>query len=154
MNPHSCRPNRQRGFTLIELMVTLTVLGILLGVGVPSFKNFIQNQKVKTAAYDINTAIMIARSEAVKRNTDVTIAPDTADTWTAGWTVKAGATTIVQQQALVAGLAVTKGPSTIVFKSTGRPTAGSNFDGPFGTSVKCVKVDASGIPSTQTAACP
>lgn len=149
--PFERRPGS--GFTLIELMITLTILGIMMGLGVPAFRNFIASQKIKAATFDLTTSVLMARSEAVKRNTDITIAPDTANAWTGGWTVKAGTITIVQQAA-IESVTITKGPSTIVFKATGRPTAGSNFEVTGNSGVKCVKVDASGIPSTQSAACP
>lgn len=154
-------PASQDGFTLIELMVTLTVLAVLMGVGVPSFNNFVAGQKVKTASYDLTAALVMARSEAVKRNTDVTVAPVTANTWDSGWTVKAGATTIQQQQALT-GATVTKAasaaavPASFVYAASGRLTAGATqylqING--SSVVKCLKVDLTGIPSTQSVACP
>ena len=153
LQPASFRSLREQGFTLIEMLVVMTVLAIMLAVGVPSFRNFVAGQKVKTASYDLMTALVLARSEAIKRNTDVTVAPDTANVWIGGWTVKAGATTLVQQQSL-SGVTVTKAPTSVVYKSNGRPTAGSNFEVSGSNSVKCVKVDLTGIPSSQTAACP
>lgn len=143
-------------------MVTLTVAGIMLGLGIPSFRSFIASQKVKSVAYDLTTSLMVARSEAVKRNTDVTVVPDTADTWTAGWKVKAGATTLVQQST-VSGVTITKAasaaaiPSSFVYGGSGRLTsaASAQYLQVNGTSsVKCVKVDSTGIPTTQTVACP
>lgn len=136
-------------------MVVMTVLAIMMAVGVPSFKSFVAGQKVKTASNDLMMALVLARSEAIKRNTDVTIAPDTADVWIGGWTVKAGTITVVQQQAL-SGVTITKAPSTITYKSNGRPDAGSNlyFEVTGNPSVKCVRVDLTGIPSNQSVACP
>ena len=144
---------RHQGFTLIEMMVTVSILAILLGVAVPSFQSFVANQKVKSASYDLSMALVAARSEAVKRNADITIAPETVDDWVSGWTVKWGATTLLKQQALT-GVTITKGPSTIVYKASGRPTAGSNFEIHGSSAIRCVKVDTSGIPSTQSVACP
>ena len=160
-SPHRCS-FAVRGFTLIELMVTLTVAAIMLGVGIPSFKSFIASQKVKSAAYDLTTSLMIARSEALKRNASVTVAPDTADTWTAGWTVKVGTTTL-QQQSTMSGVTITKAasaasiPSTFVYGGSGRLTsaASAQYLQINGTSlIKCVKIDSTGIPTTQTVACP
>ena len=64
---------RSRGFTLIELMVVISIMAVLLGIGVPSFKSFIAGQRVKTAAGDFSLALVFARSEAIKRNADVTV---------------------------------------------------------------------------------
>jgi len=66
------QPN-QNGFTLVELMVTLLVAGIILGVGVPNFQEFIANNRMATATNDIISSLHIARSEAVKRRMNVTV---------------------------------------------------------------------------------
>lgn len=144
------------GFTLIEMLVTLTVLGVLMGVAVPSFRTFVAGQKVKTASHDLMTALVIARSEAIKRNANVTVAPYTAGSWVSGWTVKAAPSAItVHQQQELTGVTITKGPADVVYQPNGRPTTGSNFEvaGPT-SAIKCVKVDLTGIPSTQPVACP
>lgn len=154
---------RGRGFTLIELMVTVSILAIMLAVGVPSFKNFSDGQKVKTAAYELSTAFLVARSEAIKRNAPVTIAPTTTDTWISGWTVTVGGTTVLHQQQALSGVTITKAasatdiPANFVYGSNGRlssATAAQYLQVNGGSAVKCVKVDLTGIPSTQTAACP
>ena len=43
----------QRGFTLVELMVTVVVLGIFLSIAVPSFRSLLEAQRVKAMAYDM-----------------------------------------------------------------------------------------------------
>lgn len=65
----------QLGFTLIELMVTLAVAAILLGVGVPSFTSAVQNSRMSANYNSFAQAIYIARSEAVKSSDVVTICP-------------------------------------------------------------------------------
>lgn len=145
----------RRGFTLIEMLVTMTIIALMLGIGVPSFQSFVAGQKVKTASHDLMTALVLARSEAIKRNADVTVAPLTADTWVSGWTVTAApsATMILQQQAL-SGVTITLAPSTIVYKANGRPTVSSKFEVAGSSATKCVKIDLTGIPSSQSGACP
>lgn len=66
-------PSKNRGFTLIELLVTLTVAAILLGVAVPNFSAFLQNNRLTSQANDFVTLLNYARSEAVKRNSSVTV---------------------------------------------------------------------------------
>lgn len=63
----------QRGFTLWELMIALTVAGIVLGLGVPSFKEFTRNSAMSGAVNDLVTAVLMARTESVKRQAPVTL---------------------------------------------------------------------------------
>lgn len=82
----------QRGLTLIELMVTLAVLGIVIAVAVPSFSTMISNNRALALGEDLVGALSYARSEAVKRSGNVTLcaskngaACDGA--WTDNWIV-------------------------------------------------------------------
>lgn len=62
---------RQRGFTMLELMVTVTIIGMTLAVGIPNFGLWIQNTQNRTAAESIMNGVQLARTEAVKRNAQV-----------------------------------------------------------------------------------
>jgi type IV fimbrial biogenesis protein FimT len=84
----------QSGFTLMELMVSLTVLGILLGLAVPTFREFTRNNRTAAIHNDLTTAFTLARSEALKRSMPVSVCASTdAETcgtnedWSAGWIV-------------------------------------------------------------------
>lgn len=149
------RPSsRQSGFTLIELLVTMTVMVVMLGIAVPSFKNFTATQRVKSVAVDVATALVLARSEAIKRNRTVTIAPLTAGDWTSGWTVKETAIVLDQKNAM-SDLAIT-GPATVSYQANGRVAAAASFQLASTVSSdarRCVKVDLTGIPSTTSGAC-
>ena len=57
-----------RGFTLVELMVTISVLAILLAVAAPSFNEFVANTKVRNVAENFYSGIQKARAEAIRRN--------------------------------------------------------------------------------------
>jgi type IV fimbrial biogenesis protein FimT len=151
-SPRSRR--HQRGFTLIELLVTMTVMIVMIGIGVPSFRTFTATQRVKSTAYDVATTLLIARSEAVKRNRAVTIAPTTGTDWTTGWAVKDSATVLDQKNA-VTGLTIT-GPASLSYQGNGRIAAAVTFDvgnAAVASARRCVKVDLLGIPSTSSGAC-
>lgn len=66
------RPHRAtRGFSLIELMVAIAVLGILIMMALPSLGTWIQNTQIRTAAEGIQSGLQLARVEALRRNTVV-----------------------------------------------------------------------------------
>ncbi|WP_426689343.1 GspH/FimT family pseudopilin [Rhodanobacter ginsengiterrae] len=67
-----------RGFTLVELMVTVTIAVVLLMIAVPSFKNITLSNKLTTTANDLVSAINIARMEAVKRNSSTQLCSDSS----------------------------------------------------------------------------
>lgn len=67
--------SQHKGFTLIELMVTLLVAAIVLGVGIPAFTQFVSTNRMAAAVNDLTTAVHLARTEAVKRRANVTVCP-------------------------------------------------------------------------------
>lgn len=60
-----------RGVTLIELMIGIAIVAILLSMGLPSFRTWIQNSKIRTAAESVQNGLQIARVQAVQRNRGV-----------------------------------------------------------------------------------
>lgn len=83
-----------RGFTLIELLLTVVIGSILLGIGMPSFKSFVQNSRVTTQTNEFVTAVNTSRSEAIKRSTPITLCASTdgatcagSNNWATGWII-------------------------------------------------------------------
>src|SRR5258708_5346761 len=64
---------RPRGFSLIELMIGLTVFGIVLVLGLPSFSEWLQTQQIRVATEATLNGLQVARAEAVRRNLPVQI---------------------------------------------------------------------------------
>ncbi|SED42039.1 type IV fimbrial biogenesis protein FimT [Pseudomonas anguilliseptica] len=82
-----------RGFTLVELMITIAVAGVLLAIAVPSFTDLIRNNRSQAAANELVSAFNAARAEAVKRGRRVSLCPSVNGTscsgtaWQSGWIV-------------------------------------------------------------------
>jgi type IV fimbrial biogenesis protein FimT len=64
---------KQAGFTLLELMLTVALLAVVIGFGLPNMQEFVRNARMSTAANDIITDFNYARSEAVKRRVPITL---------------------------------------------------------------------------------
>ena len=86
------------GFNIIELLVTLSVAGILLAVAAPGYQQFVQDSRITSQSNRFLSAAMLAKSEAIKRNSPVTICPSTdgaactgGTAWSNGWVVFANA---------------------------------------------------------------
>lgn len=91
-SPHT----RAAGFSLLELMTGLTILGVLLGVGVPAFNNLIRGQRISTQTNEFVGALAYARIEASTRGVPVSLCAansierivcDTGTNWTNGWII-------------------------------------------------------------------
>jgi prepilin-type N-terminal cleavage/methylation domain-containing protein len=65
---------RSRGFTMLELLIVLAIMGILAAVGIPWFMKIMQRQELKSAVHEIQTTLAAARMTAVKLNAPVSVA--------------------------------------------------------------------------------
>lgn len=146
----------QRGFSLIELMVVLTIAAVMLGVGIPSFREFTAGQRVKNTAFDFAAALLLARSEAIKRNTPVTVAQAGAS-WAEGWTVVVGGTTLSTKEAPVnVTIATVPDPTVgVAYQGNGRiaGTLSFQFSAANTTAVRCLTIKPDGVPNTTTTGC-
>ena len=87
--------SKSRGVTLFELMMALAIAGVIIALGVPSFRAVIANQQMSAATNEMVMTLNLAKSEAVKRVAYVSICQSTdgltctlaAPGWDAGWTV-------------------------------------------------------------------
>lgn len=81
--------SRNKGFTVVELAMTLIIVALLIVTGVPAFSGLIQDNRIVTETNLLVGSLNLARSEAIKRNTQVSIssASGTNNVWESGWTV-------------------------------------------------------------------
>jgi type IV fimbrial biogenesis protein FimT len=148
----------QRGFTLTEILIALAIIGILASLGAPAFNDLIKSQRIKSMATDINASLAFARSEAVKRNRNVTMTPITTGAWEDGWRIADpdNAGNYLEVHDAFKSLAAT-GPDSLTYRSSGRiqGSVAPAFDiSATGTSAhRCVSVDLSGRPYVKDAAC-
>ncbi|MCU0923403.1 MAG: GspH/FimT family pseudopilin [Burkholderiaceae bacterium] len=94
---HHCR-HRDRGLTLVELMVGVSILAVVLAIAAPSYRQFGRSTRVVTQASELQGALSYARSESLRRGVRVTIcrsadplasspACSSSGTWASGWLV-------------------------------------------------------------------
>lgn len=75
------------GFTLVELMITVALVGVIAALAVPSFATMIANNRLATASNDVVGVLNYARSEAVKRGRSVIVDPTDGSDWANGMSV-------------------------------------------------------------------
>jgi prepilin-type N-terminal cleavage/methylation domain-containing protein len=152
------------GFTVIEMLVVVSIVGILATTAAPSFAPMIASKRAETTATDIYVALVQSRSEATKRNASATLAHKAAG-WGTGWQLTvidptdSTKTLTLDDHSVKNGVTVT-GPDNVVYQSSGRVQGATNpsfaVTGTSGSSTerRWVCIDLSGRPLMKTSACP
>lgn len=117
-----------RGFTLVELLIGIVIMGVVMSLAMPSYRAWIQNTKIRNTAESILNGLQVARMEAVRRNVSVQLVMGTGSAWTVGCVaVTATCPATIQSHSAGEGsstaISVTSsGGSTFVFDQFGRRT--------------------------------
>jgi len=150
---------RDQGFTLVELLMTITIFVVLTLIALPYLGTFIQSQRVKNVAMDLNSSVSFARSEAIKRNAQIDIVANAAG-WSSGWKVQAAGTNLRVYDAYIdLSIAAKNSSTTLSFGGDGRmvtsadsftvqPTEANSKQSPL-----CVAVGTSGHVTTSGGTC-
>ena len=153
------------GFTLIELMIVVAIVGVLAVVGLPSMRDMVVSNRMKTLSLDVYTSLALARSEAIKRNTGSVSMIATGGSWQNGWSVtcvdsggSCGGSNLVliSADAVDGSIALTgpTGPAQVTFSRDGRlATAAASFRIKYTANnakipMRCVELSVSGRPKT------
>ncbi len=153
--------NPQRGFTLVELMIGVLLVSVLLGIGMPLFRSFILEQRLRATTADLRIALTLARSEAVKRNRVIELKKNAAG-WGKGWSIPspiAGDPDILTHvQAGDVTITTTPANATVLFSPAGRAAAEVEFevdvDPAAGGTLACLQLETDGRLSSTKGACP
>jgi len=133
-------------------MITLLILAIMVSFALPSFGRFIRDQRVKNAAFDVYASIILARSESIKRGSDVQVSPTSTANWALGWSVVDSGGTNLKVQNAIAGV-VTTGPASLTYQRDGRiasvaaPIFVVSAQDDATITARCIRVDPSGRPN-------
>lgn len=153
------RHGQQSGFTMIELLVTISIAAILMTIAVPSFQSFLLDSRLTGHTNDLVLGMAYAKSEAVKRgiNVEVCASNDQATCsgdWDDGWIVRTSGGDVLEVHSAYAGT-ICADAASIDFRNSGFPVAGITFDLYDGRGVgggRRIVVSAQGRATTTTGA--
>ena len=148
------------GFTIIELMVVLTVASVLLVVALPGLRDIMIGQQLKSMTFDLTADLILARSEALKRNNNVSLSAVSTN-WNQGWIITADASgeRLAEREAGSAEVIFVSAPTRITFDANGRviaPTTQLRQTLRVGSGAaisRCVALDLSGRAQSSKGAC-
>ncbi|HFB66201.1 MAG TPA: prepilin-type N-terminal cleavage/methylation domain-containing protein [Aeromonadales bacterium] len=160
-----------KGFTLVELMIAITIATVIISIALPAFRSLIQNNRAATQANEIRTALSMARSEAIKRAANVSVCSNSGTTsWQSGWFVQTDANSncsidasdgdelLRNQNGLSGGVTLTGTQASIAFFPEGRANSALTLTlvSPdcTGDQNRVISVSITGHVSVQKSACP
>ena len=128
---------KQKGLTLFELLITLTIAAIIFGIGVPSFLDTIRTSRTVTEVNSLISAVNLARSTATSRGQQTLVEPIDGNDWSTGWLVGIDGDNdgnfpnnddpIIRSFSAPTNLNFVEAPNTVRYEPTGEAVALSTF---------------------------
>lgn len=121
---------RSRGFTLVELMVTVSVIALLAAIAVPGMTALINNSRINGQSEELVSSLQLARAEAVRRNARVTVCPSSngstcaSSTSWSGWVIRGhdnvnDVDDVIRSNTVAGGVQISGPAAGIIFKPSG-----------------------------------
>ena len=164
---------QKAGFTLVELIITLTIAGILVALAGPAMQSFILDQRLTTQANDFTADLNLARSEAIKRGNNIGVCASSTGTscggtWQNGWIVfidadnsrtwTGGDSVLRVHESITSGVAMNSSTSIVAFSASGLLDSGTGAgdytlcSSQVGKS-RTINITSTGRPSTASGTC-
>lgn len=142
-----------QGFTLIELMIAISIVGVVVAIALPSYNSTVKNTCMTTNTNTLITSIQLARSEATKLRQDISIVSKGGN-WGTGWTVQDESATVLNDVDLTCGSTTIEeqgSDTTLVYEPTGfidEPAVFNVCDDRTGETGRQITINLVGRPST------
>lgn len=137
------------GFTLVEMMIAIAIFALLVLAALPEVRIWIQNTQIRTAAEGILNGLQLARTEAVRRNTDMEL----EIVGVSGWNAKVASTGLVVQSrpsgegsGSAVPVVMPAGATKVTFNGLGRLVS----NGDASASITAIKIDSNAISSSSS----
>jgi type IV fimbrial biogenesis protein FimT len=157
--PSRARRAAPRGFTLIEAMTVVAMVAIVSAIAAPSFRSFIATMNAKSATFDLIADLATARSEAIKLNQTITLAP-VSGSWANGWQITDGNGTVLRERPApgyslsVSGADVTFGPNGRLAADTADSLVKWDIASSIsGVTPRCVVITPTGAARSKSGSC-
>lgn len=161
------KSSHERGFSLMELLISVSIMVILATIGIPSFVSYTATQDSKRGAQTLYASLLTARAEALKRNANVYVHANGGNSsdWGNGWIITTNvALDTVDCQSTSAlpgvlfthcrdgrdGLEFSSPVSSITYRPDGRATPARVQLCHDSANVRSVRVEAGGLPYLST----